>query len=130
MSIITTNRAVEVHDTIIKETGGANGVLSISLLEACVDRLEIYIFHYDPYPDIFQKAAALMHCIILLHPFVDGNKRSGIVLAGIFLENNGYSLQYSVSEAVNFTVQIAMGKCEINEITEWLLNHSIFTPPE
>lgn len=123
-------RVIEVHDMIIRETGGAQGVLSKGILDFCIQRHEIYLYGFEPFPDIFQKASALMHCIIFFHPFVDGNKRTGIVVASIFLENNDYLLNVESLEAISFTVKIAIGNAEIKEIAQWLLEHSTFIPPK
>lgn len=41
------------------------------------------------YPDVFLKAAALLDSLINNHPFVDGNKRTGITAAALFLQANG-----------------------------------------
>lgn len=130
MIFLDSKRVIEVHDMIIRETGGELGVLSQGTLDFCVQRHKIYLYGFEPFPDTFQKAAALMHCIILFHPFVDGNKRTGIVVASIFLENNNYVLNAERPEAIVFTIKIATGNAEISEIAHWLLEHSTFTPPE
>ena len=130
MIFLDSQRVIEVHDMIIRETGGELGLLSKGTLEFCIQRHRIYLYGFEPFPDIFQKAAALMHCINFFHPFVDGNKRTGIVVASIFLENNSYRLNVEKSKAIAFTIKIAMGNAEILEIAQWLLEHSIFVPPD
>lgn len=130
MIFLDAKRVTEVHDLIISETGGERGVLFEGTLDFCIQRHRIYLYGFEVFPDLFQKAAALMHCIILFHPFVDGNKRTGIVVVSIFLENNNYRLQVERPEAISFTIRIAKGNAEILEISQWLLEHSTFTPSD
>jgi death-on-curing protein len=130
MIFLDVKRVTEVHDLIIRETGGELGVLFEGNLDFCIQRHKIYLYGYEVFPDLFQKAAALMHCIIVFHPFVDGNKRTGFVVSSIFLENNNYSLNVERSEVISFTIRIAEGNIEILEIAQWLLEHSTFIPSE
>jgi death on curing protein len=76
------------------------------------------------YPDIFDKAAALLHSLVLNRPFVDGNKRAGITAAGLFLQQNGRRLQATNEELASFTLQVAMGEVSVQEISGWLRRHS------
>ena len=128
MIFLDVNRVIDMHEIVIKETGGEAGVLFEGTLDFCVQKHQLYFYGFEPYPDVFQKAAALMHCIILFHPFVDGNKRTGIVMASFFLENNNYRLIVTKEEAIPFTIKVAMGNAEISEVAGWLLEHSIFVP--
>jgi len=61
----------------------------------------------DLYPDISAKAAALMDSLIRNHPFLDGNKRTGIAAAAMFLCMNGYQLSGTNTELNEFTVRVA-----------------------
>lgn len=130
MIFLDSERVTEIHDLIIRETGGASGTLFKGTLDFCIQRHRIYLYGFEIFPDVFQKAAALMHCIILFHPFVDGNKRTGIVVANIFLGNNSYRLHVETSEAISFTIKIAESNAEILEIAQWLLEHSTFIPSD
>ena len=78
----------------------------------------------DLYPDIFSKAAALMHSIIKNHPFVDGNKRTAITAASIFLLRNSCRLTASNKELECFTLKVAAEDVELQEIAGWLERHS------
>jgi death-on-curing protein len=49
------------------------------LLEAAIARPQASAFSEDAYPTLLEKAAALLHSLLLNHPFVDGNKRTGTV---------------------------------------------------
>ncbi len=65
------------------------------------------IYDYEPFKDVIEKAVAIGYAIILWHPFVYGNKRTGIFLIGSTLAVNGiymalppYLVKYSVQAAM------------------------------
>jgi len=68
---------------------GSHGVRDLHLLEAAAARPQATFEGKDLYSDIFSKAAALLDSIIRNHPFLDGNKRTAIGAACLFLERNG-----------------------------------------
>ena len=82
------------------------------------------VFERELYKDIFEKAAAYAKFIILNHPFLDGNKRTGISAASVFMENNGYAIEAQEGEIEKFALTIATEKLEIPEIARWLEKHS------
>jgi death-on-curing protein len=65
-------------------------------------------------------AAAYAFGIVKNHPFLDGNKRTGFTVAGLFLEFNGFSLQAPETEAVLQTVALAAGEVSASEYAQWL----------
>jgi len=62
------------------------------LLGAAVARPQTSLFGDDAYPDIWSKAAALLHSLVKNHPLVDGNKRLAWLATAVFLEINGHSM--------------------------------------
>jgi death-on-curing protein len=71
------------------------------------------------YPTSFHKAAALMESLVKNHPFIDGNKRTAIISAAIFLQMNGYLLKASHNELVDFAVLVAAGQADFNYEVAW-----------
>ena len=77
---------------VIDETGGLHGVRdghAVLLLEQLPGQKA---FGKELYPGIHLKAAVYVRTLIYSHPFIDGNKRTAMSAASIFLENNGYSI--------------------------------------
>lgn len=72
---------VFIHSAAIARYGGASGVRDTGSLEAAVDRPYSSFGGQEMFPGPFAKAAALMESIIQRHPFVDGNKRTGVASA-------------------------------------------------
>ncbi|MFA6856650.1 MAG: type II toxin-antitoxin system death-on-curing family toxin, partial [Treponema sp.] len=75
------------------------------------------------YPEIIDKAAQLCYSMIENHPFIDGNKRTGVHLMLVFLELNNVKIKYSQKELIDFGFGIASGKIARDEIKEWILAH-------
>jgi len=77
----------------------------------------------DLYQDLFHKAGALMDSFIRNYPFLDGNRRTGITAAGVFLRINGYHLNTSEGELFTFTIAVAESRHTLDEIVAWLRAH-------
>lgn len=123
MTYLTIEQVLFLHARLIEETGGSHGVRELNLLASAVARPKA-TFAGELYPDLFSKAAALIDSLIRNHPFVDGNKRTGIASGALFLVQNGRRLTATNSELERFTRRIAESKSDISEIAAWLEAHS------
>ena len=77
------------------------------------------------FPTIQQKSARLAFGLINNHPFVDGNKRIGAHVMLVLLALNGIELNYKQEELYTIILDIASGAAELNDLTEWILNHQL-----
>lgn len=78
MKYLTVEQVLFIHARLVSEISGTHGVRDLGLLESAVARPQATFEGNDLYSDIFSKAAALMESLIGNHPFVDGNKRTGM----------------------------------------------------
>ncbi|OGW14357.1 MAG: hypothetical protein A2035_03850 [Nitrospirae bacterium GWA2_42_11] len=124
MNYLTPEQVLFIHYLIIEETGGSHGIRDIPLLQSAVARPMAVFNDTDLYPDLFTKAAALMHSNIKNHPFVDGNKRTAVTAASIFLLRNSFKITASNKELEQFTLKIASTNTGIEEIAKWFKKHS------
>ena len=69
---------IAIYYDQIERYGGSHGIRDLNLLTSAVYRPQVSFGRKNLYPDIYAKASALMHSIMLNHPFVDGNNRTGI----------------------------------------------------
>ena len=92
MTYLTVEQLLFLHSRIIDETGGLHGVRDLKLLQSAIARPKTTVGGKEAYAGVFSKAAALMESLARNHPFLDGNKRTAIAGAGIFLLRNGYKL--------------------------------------
>ncbi|WP_286347420.1 type II toxin-antitoxin system death-on-curing family toxin [Frondihabitans sucicola] len=93
-------------------------VRDFGLLDAAVARPQSVVFGYDAYPDLWQKAAALLHSVARNHSLVDGNKRTAWAAAWVFLGCNGVTLaaEFDVDAAYDFMIAAATGDLDVPEI--------------
>lgn len=118
-----------IHATIEQEFPSVEkGMINEGILQSIVDRPKLQLFGtLKQYDDIFAQASSLMEAITRLHPFVDGNKRTGLLSAFSFLYRNGYYLAMPL-DSVKFTVKVADTRGQkqeeieelIKEIAKWL----------
>ena len=121
---LTAEQVLFVHYRLVSETGGEHGVRDLGLLESAVARPQATFDRQELYPDAFEKAAALMESLINNHPFVDGNKRTGIACAILFLQQNGISFVAKNGDLEKFTLRVASSETGRSEIAQWLKKHS------
>ncbi|GIG69848.1 type II toxin-antitoxin system death-on-curing family toxin [Phytomonospora endophytica] len=84
------------------------------LLASAAERPRTVLFGEEQYPNLLEKAAALMHSIARFHPLVDGNKRLAWLATYTFLELNGVRVTATNDEAYDLTIAVASG--ELREV--------------
>lgn len=124
MKFLSVQQVLAIHDQAIKRFGGSKGVRDLSLVESAVGRPQASFEGKDLYPTVFEKAAALLQSLLKNHPFVDGNKRTALSSAGIFLKLNGYKLINTHREEVEFAIKVDNERLTLEEIASWLKKNS------
>ena len=74
----------------------------------------------DLYPSVLEKAASLIESILVNHPFIDGNKRTGYTLLRLFLLSNDLDIIASQDNKYEFVINIASGTLKYDRILSWL----------
>jgi death-on-curing protein len=124
MNYLSAEQILFIHAWLIEETGGSHGVRDLGMLLSAIGRPQASFNDQDLYLDLFNKAAALMESLIRKHPFVDGNKRTGVTAASFFLRRNGYRLTATNSDLVAITMKIAQLQGYVEELTIWFRDNS------
>jgi death-on-curing protein len=124
VDFLSAEQVLFIHARLIEETGGRHGVRDLGMLLSALGRPQTTYDNRDLYPDLFSKAAALMESLVRNHPFVDGNKRTGLTVTGLFLRINGYRLTASNADLVTITMSIAQSQASVAELTIWLRENS------
>ena len=93
-------------------------------LQAAIERPWQASFGQEHFASPSEKAAALMESIIRRHPFVDGNKRTGIASASYLLSTFGYEVEAEQKDLEDFAVDVAQGVFEFEEIALWFERHT------
>jgi death-on-curing protein len=107
------------HRRQIAEYGGSEGVRDQGLLESALARPQ-NLHAYGTDIDIAALAAAYAFGIAKNHAFIDGNKRTALVVATAFLELNGYRLVAERTEIFNTVLRLANGEIKEAELAHWL----------
>jgi death on curing protein len=111
----------DVVDLAIALLGDPAPIRDIGLLGSAVARPQTTAFGEDAYPDIFTKAAALLHSIVKNHALVDGNKRLGWLATAVFLEINGIEISRASNDDVyDLVIDVAAGQPTVDTIAERL----------
>ena len=118
--MITKEEVFLIHDEVVKLHGGANGIRDIGGLESAIARPFQSFAETDLYPICFEKAAAIGESIIMNHPFIDGNKRTGYVLMELLLRIEGIRITASDDSLYAFVISISTGEFKFEEIVAWL----------
>lgn len=116
---LSIEQILAVHAFQIRRYGGSRGLRDRGALEAAVARPAMTFGGEDLYPEPADKAAALMHSLVMNHPFVDGNKRVGAHSALLFLVANGFEPVFGSDELTVLTLALARGEVEAEALSIW-----------
>src|SRR6516225_1415779 len=107
---------------MLAQHGGLAGVRDEGLLESALSKPQ-NLFTYGS-PTITEMAASYARGVILNHPFLDGNKRTGFMVAAVFLEVNGYEVTATEESVVENTLALAAGSLKEKDYAAWLKENS------
>lgn len=126
MRYLTIQEIIETNRTVILRTGGftegAGRLSNPNSLKYLVEIVQEKADGCSIYSSVSSKAAAYAFNIITRHIFLDGNKRTGIACAFMFLRLNGLQLAEFITddEIVELTLKIAKGTVTIDELADWV----------
>mgnify|MGYP003715847691 CR=1 FL=1 len=121
--MITVELVLGIHRVLIRRYGGHPGLRDESGLKSAIARPYQTFDGKDLYASSVEKAAAIIESIVVNHPFMDGNKRTGYVLMRILLLEDGKTLNAEEDEKYDFVIRIASGKLSYDQILEWIKAH-------
>ncbi|HWG18989.1 MAG TPA: type II toxin-antitoxin system death-on-curing family toxin [Terracidiphilus sp.] len=117
---LTKNEVMAIHDMQLAWHGGASGLRDEGLLESALARAQNIATYSEETPSLAVLAAAYGAGIVRNHPFLDGNKRTGLVAAFTFIERNGFLVTASQEDAYFIFYDLAAGKLSEDELAHWL----------
>jgi len=120
MRSLTLMEVLELHRRVIEQSGGASGIRDLGLLQSAIAQTRMTFGGEDLYPSLLEKAAALGFSIIMNHPFLDGNKRTGHAATETFLVLNGLEINAPVDEQEHVVLAITSGELGREAFVEWL----------
>ena len=120
---LTRKMILAIHDEAVVAFGGLPGVRDMALLDSAVDRPK-NLLAYGANPSLFDLAAALCCGIVKNHPFLDGNKRTGLLSARAWLFLNGQVFEPTEVDEVAMLVGVAEGTVDEAMLASWLARFS------
>ena len=109
-----------LHDLGLVAFGGAAGIRDHGLLESALARPRNLLAYRRKKPSLARRAAAYAFGIVKNHPFIDGNKRTALVVAFSFLEVNGIEINASEEDAYRVFMDLARGRISEDELADWM----------
>ncbi len=103
---------IEIHATQLEVYGGSAGLRDRGLLESAVAQPQASFGGEFAHGGLFAMAAAYLFHIVSNHPFMDGNKRAGMLAAMVFLDLNGISIDRPSEALYELTMGVAEGRIE------------------
>jgi death-on-curing protein len=119
---LSTDQLIAMHEAVLAETGGLDGVRSYHQLASVVGQVQQSLFGEDAYATLADKAAAYAFFLAMNHPFNDGNKRTAVVALDVFLDQHGHLLEDG-GELEDVIVRLAAGQMAQGEFFEWVAAH-------
>lgn len=125
MKKINLDEILLIHEQMIDTFRGTNGIRDKKLLESAIQSPYHTYSGIDIFNSIEEKAARLGFGIIKNHPFIDGNKRTGIHCMLLLLLINDIDLNYSQKELWEIALKIAHNGT-YEDLLEWIESHKNF----
>ncbi len=116
---LSVQQVLALHEDLVGAFGGVLAIRDRGSLESAVARPAMTFGGEDLYADLAAKAAALMHSLVLNHPFVDGNKRIGAASAEFLVELNGSVVRATDEAFLGMTIATAEGKVSAEALAIW-----------
>ncbi|NGX33075.1 MAG: Toxin Doc [Candidatus Anoxychlamydiales bacterium] len=120
ITFLSFEQILKIHKNQIINYGGILSIRDKNLLKSAIAQPRITFKGKFLHENIFQMAAAYLFHIVNNHPFIDGNKRTGFVVAYIFLKINKIEINISNESVEKMVLKIAQGKVKKHEIAIWL----------
>jgi death-on-curing protein len=111
--------AVIAHDLELATHGGSTGIRDAGLLESALARPQNILAYAESAPSLAALAAAYAFGVSSNHPFVDGNKRTALLVSFAFLDVNGLEVTASQEDAFLTILGLAAGEISEDQLTLW-----------
>ena len=121
---ISKQAVLALHDEQLAEHGGSGGIRDETLLDSALAKPK-NVFAYGDEPDLFRLAASYAYGIARNHAFVDGNKRTALVISVLFLNRNGWDITLAKAEEYDMFLGVAEGSVSEEELAAWFREHAV-----
>ena len=121
---VSKRAVLALHSEQLAEHGGSDGIRDEFLLDSALAKPQ-NVFVYAEKPDLFRLAASYAFGIARNHAFVDGNKRTALVVSVLFLNRNGWDITSSKADEYDTFLHLAEGSLSEEELAAWFTGHAV-----
>ncbi len=114
-----------IHAAQLAEHGGLDGLRDRNGLESAIASPRNLFAYGSPTPDIAALAAQYAFAIACSQVFLDGNKRTALVVCRTFLLLNGHNLVTSNGAKYHAIIKLTEGQIDVNEMADWIRTHMV-----
>jgi death on curing protein len=122
--MISTEEVLKIHKLLIDQFGDSHGVRDKSFLNSAINRPFATFDQQELYPEPVDIAAAILESIVTNHPFIDGNKRTGYVLARLLLLKSGLDNEATQEDKYEMVIAVSKGEWRLEQIRNWMTERS------
>ncbi len=108
----------------LAEHGGSDGIRDETLLDSALAKPH-NVFAYGDNPDLFRLAASYAFGIARNHAFIDGNKRTALVVSVAFLNRNGWDIEAPREEVYSIFLRLAEGQVNEDQLADWFRERAV-----
>lgn len=112
----TKDNILSIYEILTLKTGGTVGIKDEGLLISALEVPYQTFGGIDLFPSVLEKGVRLGFGLVSNHPFIDGNKRIGILIMLVYLELNGFSIDFTDDEVIDMALGVASGKYNYNDL--------------
>lgn len=113
-----------LHTESITRFGGAHGLRDVGGLESALGMPQATMFSEYLHPTLEEQAAAYLFHLVSNHPFLDGNKRTGLAAGLAFLGINGVRVEATNDELIDLTLGVAKGEVSKAAVAVFFKDHA------
>lgn len=113
-----------MHSQQLADHGGSDGMRDETLLDSALAK-PLNVFAYADDPDLFRLAASYAFGIARNHAFVDGNKRTALVVSITFLDLHGWDIVAPKEDVYLTFLHLAEGSLSEDELADWFRKYAV-----
>jgi death-on-curing protein len=112
-----------MHQKAIDCYGGSHGLREIKLLDSALSAFDAVFEGQHLYETDLDKISQVAFSLVANHPFVDGNKRIGVLVMLYLLKINGYQVAYTQDQLIELRLGLASGTIKRQDTLSWIEAH-------
>ena len=113
---LTTEQVLAIHRRMIERYGGDATIRDLGLIDSAAMMPQQSFGGDFLHPSVASMASAYLFHLCSNHGFADGNKRTALGAALVFLDVNGYTLALTKSELEQITLDVAAGRLDKKDL--------------